>query len=185
MRLFVAINFPDALRGRLWDASATLRETVPAASWVRHDRLHMTLAFLGDHDQAAGGRVAGALERMAAVRGVLPMRLDGVGAFPNLRRPRVVWIGAHGAALDGLATAVGRAIDEVGVARDAKPFRAHVTIGRLRRAPSAGEAAALERAASAVRIEERFEVRAVDLMESVLGAGGGYRLLATARLGGG
>ena len=185
MRLFVAINFPETLRARLWDAAAPLRAAVPEASWVRPERLHLTLSFLGEHDEAAAARVGGALERTAAVRGVLPLRVAGVGAFPNLRRPRVVWIGAHGGpALEGLAQAVGRAIDEAGVARDAKPFRAHVTVGRLRGAPRAEQVATLEGAAAAMSVEERFEVRAVDLMESVLGAGGGYRVLATARLGG-
>ena len=95
--------------------------------------LHFTLSFLGNVPDDAAAPIASALD--AAVTGLAPFRaqLEGVGAFPNARRPRVVWAGvADPPPLVALATRVREALAAAGYPGDAKDFRAHLTLARTR-----------------------------------------------------
>lgn len=114
---------------------ASLRRSLKAAGARPSppEQTHITLRFLGDVDPS---RVDGVEASVAeAVRGVdpFPIRLSGVGAFPNTRRPSVVWIGAEPAdVLTGMADRLAAGLASRGIPFDDKPFRAHVTVGRCR-----------------------------------------------------
>ncbi len=185
MRLFVAINLPDALRRAAFDAAAPLRELAPRASWVPEARLHLTVKFLGERADADVARLADALMAVAAGHRAMPLRVAGAGAFPNLRRPRVVWIGVESdPRLELLHHDVEEVLGTLGVELEGKPFRPHLTLGRLREAPGPDRLRAFARAARGLRFEGESLVESLDLMQSVLGGAGGprYELLAAAPL---
>jgi 2'-5' RNA ligase len=110
----------------------------------------------------------------------------GAGAFPTLRRPRVLWIGlAPNPALDPLYESVERACDAAGLGRERRPWHPHVTLGRVRDGARI-DAGALARAAEAVRPDVTFTVNTVDLMRSELApAGARYTRLGACPLEGG
>ena len=134
MRLFVALNLPAAVRQAAWAAVEPLRAAAPSGvTWVREDALHVTLRFLDDRSPEfaadLASRLTGALTRAALPR----VELATVGAFPDLRRPRVLWLGGPtNSALTELYHHVEHSCSALGVEAEPRPFRLHVTIGRVR-----------------------------------------------------
>jgi 2'-5' RNA ligase len=146
--------------------------------------LHVTLKFLGEQDERLVGRLREALERVAARHSPVTVETTRVGAFPNFRRPRVVWVGMTGEKpLQALARDVDETLAPLGIPPESRAFQAHVTLGRARGELSPQEAAAIAKAGEAVRTTRGFAVQTVDLMRSELGPGGSrYSLLTAAPL---
>jgi len=142
IRTFVAIPLPDAWAAYASGAAAALADRVKGVSWVRQETLHLTIRFLGDLGESGVARVGEAVARAAESVRTPVASLGAVGAFPSLERPRVVWIGiAEGReALRAVGAAVNAAIDRAGFDRADKPFRPHVTLGRVRPGASGLEA---------------------------------------------
>jgi 2'-5' RNA ligase len=175
VRTFVAVVPPPEALAPLVAAVDRLRATY-AASWVPPQRLHVTLAFLGEVAEEAAARVAEALRE--SVADVPPFRLQvlGGGAFPRERRARVLWAGLDGdlEALNGLVAAVSRSVErEAGVEPERREFVPHVTVARLRQ--PADVTGAVE---SLMVAGDPWVVGEVVLMRSVLGPAPSYEPLA-------
>ena len=134
MRTFLAVFPPASVQQDLAEALERLRQPGEGVSWVRAQNLHYTLRFLGEVEEARIPAVTHAARD--AVRGAASFRLalGGAGAFPDFRRPRVLWIGARqgGEALELLAKSLQEALRRQGFGRADQPFRAHLTVGRVR-----------------------------------------------------
>lgn len=169
MRLFLAINLGDAVRERVFRDAASLREAVPTAAWVRSESLHVTLKFLGEVDEATLPTLSSAVGRAALHHQVFPLEFRGIGAFPNLHRPRVVWLGApHGEAAVRLARDIAGACEALGFPPEERRFTAHVTLGRVRKPLAPAELRALEGAARRLESAYRVTVTSVEVMRSDL-----------------
>jgi 2'-5' RNA ligase len=167
VRLFVAINPPGPVRDRIGADTAELRR-LDGVRWVDPAALHITLAFIGASDEERADRVAATLRRVAAGHAPFEVELSGVGAFPSLRRPRVVWAGiAPSPELARLHAEVAAALEELGIEREGRRFSAHITLGRTRRG-SRVDARGLERLAERATIRGSWRVDSVELMESRL-----------------
>jgi 2'-5' RNA ligase len=173
VRLFIAINIPPAERGAIVAATAPMRQAARTVSWVGEDRLHLTMEFLGEQPESAIPALREALAEAVAGYAPVTLSIRGLGAFPNLRSPRIVWLGVEpDPKLELLQHDLARACGELGYERDARAFRPHITLGRAR-APLRAEAArVLATAARAVDYSGAVEARTVDLMESRLLPGG-------------
>jgi 2'-5' RNA ligase len=172
MRLFIAIEMDPEPRQRLAEACEGLRKRLRGGrvTWTRAENLHITLRFLGDTAEAEAERVKEVLSEVrAAPCPFEPMRW---GAFPSPSKARVIWAGSEDRqeeALTALAKEVESRLHSMGVPREPKPFRAHVTVGRVRE-PMNGLAEAFEAAplkGIGLTTPKRFV-----LMESHLGPGG-------------
>ena len=187
MRLFVAVNLPAAERKAAHAAAAPLREAHLPVKWVAEEALHMTLKFLGEDEATRAGANGAALG--AAVREVRPFDLavGGLGAFPDLERPRTFWFGVERhPALELLANDVERALAPFGFQAELKPFQPHLTLGRARKDARPADLSGADAAAARVMYESVIAVGSVDLMESTLAKGGpSYRLVHRAVLGAG
>ncbi len=187
MRLFVAINLPDHVLHGISKLVEQLRASAYGVRWARLENIHLTLKFLGEVTPPQVEDVISSLAGCLADKSVVELRLVGMGVFPDVRRPRVVWLGVGGnRALSNLEE-IHRDVDE-GLARlgfepDARPFRPHMTIGRMRRVRGKGAGgragngvlvgARLERLLERVDApDEAFRVDSIELMESVLGPSG-------------
>jgi 2'-5' RNA ligase len=169
VRLFVAVNLPEGLRGALWTASEPLRAAGYPVRWVGNDGLHLTLKFLGEVATSREAVLVTALQ--SAVEGAKPfsVALARVGAFPSVARPRVLWIGCEAAPpLELLQDRVERAFAEIGFPVEGRPFHPHLTLGRTRRGAHPRDFVGLERAAADLNVQGELLVSSVDLMESVL-----------------
>lgn len=98
--------------------------------------VHLTLRFLGEVAQDRGGSIAAVLRDAVAPLAPFDVTLEGVGAFPSRKTPRVVWVGATagGAELIGLAHRVASALAELGFPPETTEFVPHVTVLRVRSA---------------------------------------------------
>jgi len=180
VRLFVAINLPPEVRRLAYEAAAPLREAAPAARWTAEANLHLTLKFLGEVADPAMAEVMERVRGVAARHPEIPLELGGFGAFPNFRRPRIVWVEvAPDPRLELLHHDVEVACASLGFEVDGRPFRPHVTLGRVKPAAPPGELRALAAAARGVEVSATCMVPTIELMRSELSAGGSrYSVLA-------
>jgi 2'-5' RNA ligase len=136
-RTFIALPLSEAVTRQLGDVEAVLRRACPerAVRWVPPERVHLTLFFLGD---VLVDRLEPTQRAIAVVARNIPpfsFAVQGLGAFPNTKRPRVVWVGVEDASgrLALLHDALNEAMEAIGFAPDTRPFSPHLTLGRVRR----------------------------------------------------
>lgn len=173
IRSFVAILLNDEVRAALAREIDRLRPLAPRVGWVAPPNLHLTLKFLGEILPDELERVQEGL--VEAVAGTSPFSLlfHGLGAFPGLARPRVLWVGVTDGsqAAQALQSRVEAALARRGFAGETRPYAPHLTIGRVRE--PRGLARLQEAMARDARMEfGRLEARALSLMRSDLSPGG-------------
>jgi 2'-5' RNA ligase len=134
VRTFVAVPLPEPIRAALFTVTGTLAQQLPGVRWLRKmENFHITVRFLG---QVAEGRVAElgtALSRALGEVRPFEIGVSGIGAFPSAKQANVIWAGVDDAAasLAKVAERVERVVVGLGIAEtEARPFRAHVTVGR-------------------------------------------------------
>jgi len=193
IRAFIAVELDAELKATLAQVQAGLRDQVPPRSvrWVRPDGIHLTLKFLGDTPPDKVEAIQAALARAAGEVEPFTFSVSGVGCFPDLRRPRVVWLGLHepAGALTRLWKAIEAHVAPLGFPTEGRPFSPHLTLGRLNRDASTADARQVGQAVTAsapglAAIHDEMAVRAVGLIKSDLRPGGAvYTRLFEAELG--
>ena len=133
MRLFAGIALDEATRTACVQAQEQLRAAAFEAQYEPPEKMHVTLAFLGSVDDDEYDAVARVLDATAARATALTLTLDKLGAFPNERRPRIIYVGcrAQGAGFRGLANALRERYSLMGFSF-ADHAVAHVTIARVK-----------------------------------------------------
>lgn len=184
MRLFVAINLPAAERRRIDKAVTPLRDQGLPVHWVEPDKFHITLKFLGEVRGDDVAPVEEALAQVAAGNGPFEAQVAGFGAFPTIRRPRVLWIGVEASpSLRCVKQDLEWALAEAGFDREARAFHPHLTLGRASDSGGAGAFRGLDEVAAAMDYAGSFTVKSLDLMRSRPGAEGPrYSIVSSNRL---
>jgi 2'-5' RNA ligase len=145
LRTFIALELGDDLRTALADLQTLLKRQVGprAVRWVRPEGIHLTLKFLGDTPVDDVPAIQAALAQAAAQAGPFVVRAEGLGCFPNLRRPRVVWVGVSEptGALQALRDGVESHVAPLGYPTERRRFSPHLTLGRVHRRARKSEAA--------------------------------------------
>jgi len=128
------VPLSDDVRARLGSQVERLRLTSPGVAWVTPGNLHITLKFLGALAPAMIEPVTAGLGEVAARLTSFRLTIQGLGAFPSLTRPRVIWAGTGEGAptLVALATSIEAALAPLGFPPEARSFSPHVTLGRVR-----------------------------------------------------
>jgi RNA 2',3'-cyclic 3'-phosphodiesterase len=170
MRLFAALPIPEPARAEMAGLLQDLRQGEWPVRWVHEDNIHLTLKFFGEVPPGRLDVIAEALQFAVPGTGPLALKLAEPGVFPNLRRPRVVWIGVDAPpALELLQDRLERRSEAIGFAPEGSPYHPHLTLGRVRegyRLP----AGALEQLQSGYQ-PVSFMVEQLVLYESVAGRG--------------
>lgn len=176
MRLFIALELPEAVAAELGAVQQRLRRARShPVRWVDISSIHLTLQFLGEVEEERAPAICAAL---AAPDHAPPPRLHltRAGAFPNLKRPNVVWVGVGGelAALNRLQQAVVASLEPLGFVPEDRPFRAHLTLGRVQRDATTAQRQALGTAIEALPApgEVAWQSGPPVLFQSVLSRGG-------------
>jgi 2'-5' RNA ligase len=136
VRLFVAVDVPQQIKDAIErDVVDVLRPSVTGARWSRPEGRHLTLEFLGETPEEQLDDIRGALGAAATKHAHFDAAFEDVGGFPNLRRPRVLWIGiGEGAeAMQSLAAEVERSLEPLGFEAESRPFTPHFTLARFAR----------------------------------------------------
>jgi len=141
IRSFLAFELPLQIKEQLGEISKELQQSHLPVRWVKVENIHLTIVFLGSvtEETIAGVKLkAGSIaEKFSAFQ----IRLNGVGTFPNWRRPRVLWIGLDGeiGGLSDLRDELQGALEELGFRPENRPFRPHLTLGRFKGAVNRDE----------------------------------------------
>src|ERR1700676_3570331 len=93
LRTFIAVDLGKPIRDRIISLQETLARTGTEVKWVEPENLHVTLLFLGEVDDREIPKVCKIISETARKRAAFPTSVETVGCFPNLRRPRILWIG--------------------------------------------------------------------------------------------
>ena len=189
VRVFVAIELPDDVRVALARIQDSLRDAPGgrAARWLATSSIHLTVKYLGEVSASSVSPIYDAVRSECEGRRPFEIRLAGLGCFPNVRRPRIVWVGVHepSGQLSELQRDIESRLAQLGYPAEARRFSPHLTIGRGRRGASKAQVAALGRliADSGAGEVARLTVDGVSVMRSdLLPSGAIYTQLARARL---
>jgi RNA 2',3'-cyclic 3'-phosphodiesterase len=137
IRAFIAMTLPEPLAGLVSEIQQTLKAQGLRIAWVPSGNVHLTLKFLGDIDPADIDPIADVMSECAQCIEPLTFTARGLGVFPDLRRPRVVWLGITGDMpqliafqqdLDARLAALGKGRFKP----EDRPFKGHLTLGRIK-----------------------------------------------------
>ncbi len=136
MRLFIAVNLSTEVKRSIREALDRFPIPNPPWRWVKDDALHITLKFLGETPEDRIPGIIAQLESACRPHGSFNLQLARMGGFPNLKKPRVLYyeVVEGKEALSAIALDINRSLSEsLGIPQESKPFRAHVTIARIKR----------------------------------------------------
>lgn len=169
LRAFIALEINDEVRASLANVQATLKATGSKVSWVAAGNIHLSLAFLGNIFESVVDPLGEKLDRVAEGVRPFPLEVAGIGYFGSPTRPRVIWAGieAPPAELERLHAGVCAAVRTFDIPLEERPFKAHLTLGRVKAPQNVG---ALTSAMAAVKNTRHgsVDVRRLLLMRSQL-----------------
>jgi 2'-5' RNA ligase len=187
IRSFVAVELDSSLRESISRVQAQIKEQLQRApgvrktdarvQWVQPGSIHLTLKFLGDIEEMRVEEICRTLAKTAESTPSFTVEVGGLGVFPDLRSPRVLWLGlserAGGQqpvqALTHLAGAVDRALGALGFPVESKPFRPHLTLARIKEgAREVGHTLAESGVMHPVSLVGVLQVKTISLMKSDL-----------------
>lgn len=134
MRLFIAIELRDEVKEALAAAIAQLRPRSPDSKWVKAEKTHLTLCFLGHLEEPLLPKLEAAMQEVATRHRPFPLSFAGGGAFGGRARPRVLYVSVGGSAdpLAALQADLVRAVSALGVVLEDRPYAPHLTLARAR-----------------------------------------------------
>jgi len=134
MRLFIAMPLSHEIEQSLARIIFDLKQTRANVKWVAAQNIHLTLKFLGDTDENKVNAIKEIIAQTSQKYSAVDSEINKVGAFPNLRRPRVIWAGLAGG-IETLAT-ISRDLEEqlepIGFEKEKRAFKSHLTLGRVK-----------------------------------------------------
>ena len=134
VRLFIALPMPPSVLERLGELSSALRRADADVRWERVEKMHATIKFLGDTAVDRVPTLNGVLDRVASSTPTPATAVSGIGAFPSLRSPRILWVGLEDTSgtLRTLHQAIEERLAAEGFRREERAFHPHITLGRVR-----------------------------------------------------
>lgn len=132
MRLFVALDVPEATRRALDETIRRFESVSRGARWVRAESVHVTLKFIGHVDET---KLPAIKNRLAEAKSTGPIEIAfrNFGFFPNERDPRVFWLGIDARPnLAALAAKIESSLEPLGIPREARAFKPHLTLARFK-----------------------------------------------------
>jgi len=186
IRSFLAIELPEPILRRIGEVQGGLRSSHAEVRWTNPEKIHLTLKFFGNIEESRVDPIFESIRKPIWTTLPFSLKVRGVGAFPHLRNPRVIWIGLvdEREALTSLQKQIETDLEKIGFHPEDRPFRPHLTLGRMK--SSRGKEELVERMEK-YREEEfgDFRVERVVLFKSDLRPSGPiYTSLGDVRLGG-
>lgn len=134
IRAFIAIELTEEIHNNLKKLQESLKDTMPDVRWVKYGNVHLTLKFLGDTKVSMLDAIGKAIQSIADKHSSFTISLAGLGAFPNSRKPSVIWTSIENGKEEvaKLAMEVELAMERFGFPKEKRAFKPHLTIGRVR-----------------------------------------------------
>lgn len=189
LRAFIAIELSSEISHRLDQISAELKKHMPvnAVRWVPARNIHLTLKFLGDVSSTHLESLQKMIRIACGNYAPFEISVGHLGAFPSIRRPRVIWVGITAAeTLPAIQQSIELGASHLGYPTEDRPFSPHLTLGRLARNATPAELQQIGPVLSGYNIGflGAMRVEAVHLIRSELSPSGAhYSRLYSASLG--
>ncbi len=186
IRSFLAIELPRAILKRIEEVQEDLKQSHSDVRWVNPEKIHLTLKFFGNIEEGKVEPIVKSIEELIHATSPFHLMVIGVGAFPHLKNPRVIWMGLRDGeeVLTSFQKQLETQLGNIGIQPEDRPFHPHLTLGRMR--SNKGKEELLKRMEK--YIEERFgdiHVERVILFKSDLRPSGPiYTPLREIKLGG-
>jgi 2'-5' RNA ligase len=177
IRSFIAIELSAEIQAELQRVAKTLQERAGAipVRWVPVKNIHLTLVFLGDVVTSNLDTLKDALRSQVIGQRAFEITVARLGAFPSLRKPRVVWIGVDAPPeLHSLQHRIAQSTERLGYPAEDRPYSPHLTLGRVGKTASAEQVRRLGEILEAIKVESlgSMPVSSVNLYSSDLQPGG-------------
>ena len=134
IRTFIALELPPSLISLLAKVQEDLQSMGLRAKWVRPENIHLTLKFLGNTNSVDIDKIGGAMVDAVGKINTFNLVAEGIGVFPGIKRPRVIWVGLKGQIQ--LLFAMQRLLEDnlaaLGYKKEKRPFKGHLTLGRFK-----------------------------------------------------
>ena len=134
IRTFIAIEIDEPIREKIAALQNELKKTNEPVRWVNPKNIHLTLKFLGEVDVAIIESISECINDVAENFSSFSFAVKGVGVFPNFKRPRVLWTGIENGSgeLVKMAGEISEQLNELGFAKERRPFKTHLTMARVK-----------------------------------------------------
>lgn len=176
LRAFIAVEIPAEIQLNVYKETSNFRKEIdPLVRWVPSKNMHLTLKFLGDVSPKNVEFLIQMLRSEAGNVQSFDLHVAGLGCFPNMRRPRVLYVGIQApAALDSLQRGIESASHRLGYELEGRPFSAHLTLGRVKQNITAVEQQKVRRTLEGTQVDllGTARVDSVHLYKSELNPGG-------------
>jgi RNA 2',3'-cyclic 3'-phosphodiesterase len=134
IRAFVALKLPESTIFSIKKIQEDLKLFRFPVRWVRPENIHLTIRFFGEIAESDIDKIGNAMNDCAGRHAPFSLSARGIGVFPGILRPRVIWTGISGEAslLFSLQKELEKRFEESGFKKDDRPFKGHLTLGRFR-----------------------------------------------------
>ena len=135
IRTFIAIKIPTGVKSDIKNWQDKLKDIVTGIKWVKSDNIHITLKFLGNIEEKMIPRLKEAIKSSAEHVSPFEIEVKGEGCFPNVNRPRIVWVGVDNGkdVLSTIASKIEIECSKLGFEKENRPYRPHLTVGRVKK----------------------------------------------------
>jgi 2'-5' RNA ligase len=134
MRLFIAALLPEEIRKQLTNYIDSLKHNIEGVKWEKSEKLHVTLKFLGDVEESMLDDIANLIQERASEYSPFSFNLTELGGFPNLKKPRILYIGlSNNTQLAKLAYELEEQLAGLGFEKENRKFVPHITLGRVKK----------------------------------------------------
>ncbi len=135
VRAFIAIELKVETIAFIQKFQDGLRSYGLNARWLRPENIHLTLKFLGDINNEDVKKAGDALIIAGRENAAIPLRTKGIGVFPGVKRPRIIWAGIAGQTKEllNLQKMLDEKLQTLGFPKEKRPFKGHLTIARIKK----------------------------------------------------
>lgn len=155
LRSFIAVEIPLEIQQNIYKATSNLRKEIDTlVRWVPPENMHLTLKFLGDVSPSNVEFLMQMLRNEAENVNCFTIHVTGLGSFPNLKRPRVIYIGIHApAGLEALHRGIESASRRLGYESEERPFSPHLTMGRVKQSATVTDQQKIRRCIEGTQVD--------------------------------
>ncbi len=133
IRSFLAIELPKPILRKIEEVEAELRSAHADVRWVSPEKIHLTLKFFGNIEESRIDSIFKSIEESVRSTPPFSLKVRGVGAFPSMKSPRVIWLGLiDGQSLTSLQGRIETQLGKIGFEPEDRPFQPHLTLGRMK-----------------------------------------------------
>ena len=134
IRSFLAIEIPGIILKKIEEVQEDLKSSRADVRWVNPEKIHLTLKFFGNIDESRIESIVKSTERPTRTGSSFSLKVRGVGAFPHLKNPRVIWVGLvdGNEVLASFQKQLEEELEKIGFEREERAFHPHLTLGRMK-----------------------------------------------------